>query len=325
MPNKKIYLEQINEIEERIGKSFIDRNDMEKKLQNAWKADTSQAKTEYLSAYRELFQSVLKEALDRELSIAYNARSLAAADFKKCLLKTDETLKMCAMSLIPELRENEDVLSNMTFGVMNPSAIKTEIISARNAYLPIKQATKVKNQRKADVYKTYKETWLQASTRSITNLVEDKDALELMSREEKVNYALALEAYYNDPTHNPPLGLREKDLIKEALLTWKAELGFDSNIPIEESVAGEYFQFTGTLKKNDWIDTEVTGTIEELGKPIGSDCESSKNTYVSLCGIEKSESLVSEYSMKAKNTLSNFGSRSEFLVRLTDYLITRTN
>ena len=70
---------------------------------------------------------------------------------------------------------------------------------------------------------------------------------------------------------------------------------------------------------------DVTGTIEELGKPIGSDCESSKNTYVSLCGIEKSESLVSEYSMKAKNTLSNFGSRSEFLVRLTDYLITRTN
>ncbi|MEE0410540.1 MAG: polyprenyl synthetase family protein, partial [Clostridia bacterium] len=70
---------------------------------------------------------------------------------------------------------------------------------------------------------------------------------------------------------------------------------------------------------------DVKGNAETLGKPIGSDEESDKNTYVKLCGIEKSEELVKEYSQKAKNALSPFGNKADFLLKLTDYLIDRNN
>lgn len=70
---------------------------------------------------------------------------------------------------------------------------------------------------------------------------------------------------------------------------------------------------------------DVTGTAEELGKPIGSDVDLNKSTYVSLCGIEKSIELVKEYSDKAKDALKIFGDKSAFLIEFTDYLINRNN
>ena len=68
---------------------------------------------------------------------------------------------------------------------------------------------------------------------------------------------------------------------------------------------------------------DVTGSEAELGKPIGSDKEQGKNTYVSLLGLEKSEKLVGEYSLRAKAALAPFGDKAEFLLALTDYLVDR--
>lgn len=70
---------------------------------------------------------------------------------------------------------------------------------------------------------------------------------------------------------------------------------------------------------------DVTGTEEELGKPIGSDAEENKNTYVKIVGLEKSEELAREYSGKAKEALAIFGSRADFLLNLADYLTDRKN
>ncbi len=70
---------------------------------------------------------------------------------------------------------------------------------------------------------------------------------------------------------------------------------------------------------------DVIGNEEELGKPIGSDAEEDKNTYVKLVGLEKSKEMAKEYSEKAKNALGIFGDKAQFLIELTDYLTDRKN
>lgn len=68
---------------------------------------------------------------------------------------------------------------------------------------------------------------------------------------------------------------------------------------------------------------DVIGSEEDLGKPIGSDDECGKNTYVTVCGLEKSLESVKEFSEKAKQALAPFGNRAGFLIRLTEYLTDR--
>ena len=70
---------------------------------------------------------------------------------------------------------------------------------------------------------------------------------------------------------------------------------------------------------------DVTGSEEELGKPIGSDAELDKNTYVKLLGAERSLELVKEFSYRAREALERFGASAETLIIITDYLITRNS
>ena len=67
------------------------------------------------------------------------------------------------------------------------------------------------------------------------------------------------------------------------------------------------------------------GTAEELGKPTGSDEAEHKNTYVTLLGLEKSETLVEKYSKKAIEALDVFGDKAQFLIGLTNYLVHRNS
>ncbi len=68
---------------------------------------------------------------------------------------------------------------------------------------------------------------------------------------------------------------------------------------------------------------DVTATEEELGKPIGSDEESNKTTYVSLFGVEKTMELAKEENMQGKQCLKIFGEESCFLQELADMLLNR--
>ncbi len=68
---------------------------------------------------------------------------------------------------------------------------------------------------------------------------------------------------------------------------------------------------------------DIIGNEQELGKPIGSDLEEEKNTYVRLAGLEKSKELAYVYSENAKSALAIFGDKADFLIELTDYLTKR--
>lgn len=69
---------------------------------------------------------------------------------------------------------------------------------------------------------------------------------------------------------------------------------------------------------------DVTGTMEELGKPIGSDEKNHKQTYVTIRGIEASAMEVERLSREAMEILASMKGDSSFLQALTASLIHRT-
>ncbi|MGN1133955.1 MAG: polyprenyl synthetase family protein [Oscillospiraceae bacterium] len=69
---------------------------------------------------------------------------------------------------------------------------------------------------------------------------------------------------------------------------------------------------------------DVTGSFEELGKPIGSDSEQNKNTYVSLMGLENSEKEAQKLTEDALMYLEKFDN-NDFLAELTASLLSRRN
>lgn len=67
---------------------------------------------------------------------------------------------------------------------------------------------------------------------------------------------------------------------------------------------------------------DVTGDEAVLGKPIGSDSEENKTTFVTLYGIERAKEEAAMLTGKALNILDRFDG-SEFLKDLTKYLLDR--
>ena len=70
---------------------------------------------------------------------------------------------------------------------------------------------------------------------------------------------------------------------------------------------------------------DVTSDEATLGKPIGSDSENEKSTYVSLLGLEESARYARELTERAKSALDIFGCEGEFLSELADKLSNRKN
>lgn len=68
---------------------------------------------------------------------------------------------------------------------------------------------------------------------------------------------------------------------------------------------------------------DVTSTAEELGKPIGSDAEENKTTFVTLYGVEKAQQIASEITAEAMTLLEEF-ENNDFLKNLTEMLLKRT-
>ncbi len=68
---------------------------------------------------------------------------------------------------------------------------------------------------------------------------------------------------------------------------------------------------------------DVISTAETLGKPIGSDAQECKNTYMALMGLEGCEKAIARLTQYAKDSLSESFSDTDFLFALTDALSTR--
>ena len=70
---------------------------------------------------------------------------------------------------------------------------------------------------------------------------------------------------------------------------------------------------------------DVIGDEEKLGKPIGSDSENNKSTYVSLLGLSESKKLAEALTADALTSIECFGEEAAFLKELAVKLTERTN
>lgn len=68
---------------------------------------------------------------------------------------------------------------------------------------------------------------------------------------------------------------------------------------------------------------DVTADAAKLGKPVGSDAENEKVTYVSLCGLEKTRALAREKTQAALDALSQFEGDTSHLRILAQSLLER--
>ncbi len=73
--------------------------------------------------------------------------------------------------------------------------------------------------------------------------------------------------------------------------------------------------------KDDILDVE--STTEVLGKPVGSDDENEKTTFVTLYGLEQSKKMLEDYTRMATDLLDEYGERADFLRGLADFLLKR--
>ncbi len=68
---------------------------------------------------------------------------------------------------------------------------------------------------------------------------------------------------------------------------------------------------------------DVTSTAEELGKPIGSDMENEKNTFMSLLGLDRCRALVKLLTAQAKEALTAFDGDTAALEEFAEKLANR--
>ena len=68
---------------------------------------------------------------------------------------------------------------------------------------------------------------------------------------------------------------------------------------------------------------DVISTSEELGKPIGSDAQEHKNTYMALLGESKCMEMIEKLTNQSKSALCGAFDDTKFLCDLADSMVTR--
>ncbi len=130
----------------------------------------------------------------------------------------------------------------------------------------------------------------------------------------------------SENTNAPIEIIEEIDYKKTACLIKAAcEMGCVSANAVEKQIkaASQYGECIGLAFQIQDDILDVTSSNEVLGKPVGSDKENCKSTYVSLLGIEKCKSLVAELTDKAIKALDEFKGNTESLKTFAQELACR--
>ncbi len=120
--------------------------------------------------------------------------------------------------------------------------------------------------------------------------------------------------------------LKKMYLLKTgALLSAAAEIGCILSGADDDTIniAREYALNVGLAFQiiDDILD--ITGDEAVLGKPIGSDSENNKTTFVTLYGLEKAKEIAKDLTDDALNLLKTFNGDTDSLEQLTHYLLNR--
>ena len=70
---------------------------------------------------------------------------------------------------------------------------------------------------------------------------------------------------------------------------------------------------------------DVTGTMEEMGKPTGSDDAKGKNTYPSIFGLDESRKRAEQLVNDSLSALKGFGQKAAPLEAIAKYILARRN
>jgi len=68
---------------------------------------------------------------------------------------------------------------------------------------------------------------------------------------------------------------------------------------------------------------DVTSSEQKLGKPIGSDADHQKTTYVSLLGLEEAKRRAAQHTAAALEALAIFGDQAEDIRSMTEAMLCR--
>lgn len=109
-------------------------------------------------------------------------------------------------------------------------------------------------------------------------------------------------------------------LIEAALMIGAQLAGLSEYVVTQAEAIGQRVGLAFQIQ-DDILD--VTGTQEELGKPVRSDEKNEKQTYVTLYGMERARAEVERYSREALEMLRELPGENPFLERLIEELITR--
>jgi geranylgeranyl diphosphate synthase type II len=70
---------------------------------------------------------------------------------------------------------------------------------------------------------------------------------------------------------------------------------------------------------------DITGTQEQIGKPIGSDVKNHKATYVTLYSLDEAKNMAQQSVNNALDALIRFGTEADILREMVRSLLTRDN